>query len=312
MGAPAIRTVAVAGGGMMGCGIAQVFASRPDLSVTIFDSYVSGAAILDRIRGNLALFVGKGVFSQAEADAIVARVTPYGDLAAAVRDADLVVECIPEDMALKQGFFRDLEPLVRPDAILCTNTSVMSITAIASKSAKRDRIVGTHFWNPPTLIPLVEVVKAEDTSDGTVDATIAVLASVGKKPIRVNKDVPGFVANRLQHALWREAVSIVEHGIADAATVDEAVRSSFGLRLPVLGPMENIDMVGADLALSIHDYLFPYLEDAKAASPALREKVAAGDLGFKSGKGFAAWTEEEMAASRRRLTEHLIRMLHGK
>ena len=307
-----IRIVAVAGGGLMGCGIAQVFAACGDLEVRIFDAYVSGPQMLDRVRSSLALFVEKGVHTQSEADAIVSRIHPTADLSTAAGDADLVVECIPENLTLKQDFFRDLEPLVRPDCILATNTSVMSITAIAQKTVRKDRLVGTHFWNPPTLIPLVEVVKAAGTSDATMDATVEVLAKAGKKPIRVNKDVPGFVANRLQHALWREAVSIVENGIADAATVDEAVRSSFGLRLPVLGPMENIDMVGTDLALSIHDYLFPYLEDAKTASPVLREKAAAGDFGFKSGKGFRAWTDEEIAASRRRLTEHLIQMLYGR
>lgn len=296
----------------MGCGIAQVFAACRDLEVRITDNYVSGPQMLDRVRGNLALFVEKGVYAQAEVDAMVSRIHPAADLASAVGDADLVVECIPENLQLKQDFFRDLEPLVRPDCILCTNTSVMSITAIAEKTVRKDRLVGTHFWNPPYLIPLVEVVKAAGTSDAAMDATVELLTRAGKRPIRVNKDVPGFVANRLQHALWREAVSIVENGIADAATVDEAVRSSFGLRLPVLGPMENIDMVGTDLALSIHDYLFPYLEDAKTASPALREKAAAGDFGFKSGKGFRTWTDEEIAASRKKLTAHLIKMLYDK
>jgi 3-hydroxybutyryl-CoA dehydrogenase len=132
---------------------------------------------------------------------------------------------------------------------------------------------------------------------------------VGKHPVRVNKDVPGFVANRLQHALWREAVSIVEHGIADAATVDECIRMGFGLRLPVLGPIENADMVGNDLVLAIHDYILQHLDNRPHASPLLKKLVEQGDLGFKSGKGFQQWSETDMEASRTRLKEHLFDIL---
>ena len=146
-------------------------------------------------------------------------------------------------------------------------------------------MVGTHFWNPPYLIPLVEVVRTEQVDPAVVDTTMGLLRRVGKRPIDCKKDVPGFVANRLQHALWREAISIVEHGIADAATVDESMRFGPGLRLPILAPMENADMVGLDLTLAIHDYILPHLEASGEPSPLLREKVAAGDLGFKSGQG---------------------------
>ena len=161
----------------------------------------------------------------------------------------------------------------------------MSITAIASRASRRERIVGTHFWNPPYLIPLVEVVRAADTATETMDRTLAILSAAGKHPVRVEKDVPGFVANRLQHALWREAISIVEHGIADAATVDECVRYGFGLRLPILGPLENADMVGLDLTFSIHDYILRHLESSPEPSPLLREKLAAGDLGLQERPG---------------------------
>jgi 3-hydroxybutyryl-CoA dehydrogenase len=172
--------------------------------------------------------------------------------------------------------------------------------------------VGTHFWNPPYLIPLVEVVKGNGTSESTMDTTMDVMKRAGKHPIRVNKDVPGFVANRLQHALWREAISIVEHGIADAATVDEAVKMSFGLRLPVLGPMENADMVGTDLSLSIHEYLLKFLESSPDPSPLLKEKVKNRELGFKSGQGFQSWSQEQAAESKKRLIAHLIKIIYNK
>lgn len=193
--------------------------------------------------------------------------------------------------------------------ILATSTSVMSITEIGSRARHRERVIGTHFWNPPYLILLVEVVRTEQVEAAVVERTLAILRRAGKHPIDCKKDVPGFVANRLQHALWREAISIVEHGIADAATVDESIRFGPGLRLPVLAPMENADMVGLDLTLAIHDYILPHLEASGAPSPLLREKVAAGDLGFKTGRGFAEWSPEAAEASRRRLVEYLVHVL---
>jgi 3-hydroxybutyryl-CoA dehydrogenase len=145
-----------------------------------------------------------------------------------------------------------------------------------------------------------------------MDATMAVLAKCGKHPVRVNKDVPGFLANRLQHALWREAISIVERGIADAASVDEAIRLGFGLRLPALGPMENADMVGTDLTLAIHEYILPHIESSPSPSPLLRERVAKGELGFKTNQGFQAWTPELAETSRKHLVEYLIDVLYPK
>jgi 3-hydroxybutyryl-CoA dehydrogenase len=306
------RKLAVIGGGLMGCGIAQVFAGSEAWKVEIFDAFVDGAKIRGRILDNLEPLVVSGVTTRAAAERVAASVAARSSLEDAVGDADFVIECVPEDMALKQELFERLDALAGAGAILATNSSVMSPTEIASRASRRERIVGTHFWNPPYLIPLVEVVKARDTSEATMEAALAYLAGVGKRPVRCNKDVPGFVANRMQHALWREAISIVEQGIADAATVDEAVRLSFGLRLPVLGPLENADMVGTDLALSIHDYLLPHLEDSHRPSSLLREKVARGELGFKSGRGFAVWDEARIAESRERLSAHLIKMIYGK
>lgn len=301
-----IQNVSIIGAGLMGCGIAQVFAAFPDYRVTTFDTYASADEVRARIRGNLTSFVSKGLMSEQAVTALVGRIHHSENLAEAVSDADLLVECIPEQMALKQNLFCELETLCKRETIFATNTSVMSITQIASKARTRNRIVGTHFWNPPYLIPLVEVIKSDDTDESVMDTTMEVLKKVGKHPVRVNRDVPGFLANRLQHALWREAISIVEKGIADAATVDEAIRMGFGLRLPVLGPMENADMVGNDLVLAIHNYILPHLENSPKPSPLLQERVDKGELGFKTGKGFQEWDSERIAASRKRLTEYLI------
>ncbi len=261
------------------------------------------------VRANLAFLAENGLGAAADIEPAVERVVTTTDLRAAVEDADVVVECVFEDLALKQSVFERLDAFCPPQVILCSNTSVMSITEIASKARHRERIVGTHFWNPPYLIPLVEVVRTADAADEVVDRTMALLRSVGKHPIDCRKDVPGFVANRLQHALWREAISIVEHGIADAATVDESIRFGPGLRLPILAPMENADMVGLDLTLSIHDYILPHLEASGEPSPLLRQKVEAGDLGFKTGRGFREWTAEQAEASRKRLVAYLVHVL---
>jgi len=307
-----IRKVAIIGSGLMGCGIAQVFASHPDHSVTLYDSFTPGKVALERILGNLNLLAAKGVMTEEEITAILARVTPCDTLAKAAASADLVVECIPEQMELKQELFAELEKICGPDAIFATGTSVMGVTEIGSRVKTRHRLLGTHFWNPPYLIPLVEVVRSEATDNDVVEATMAVLRKCGKHPVRVNRDVPGFLANRLQHALWREAISIVEHGIADAASVDEAIRLGFGLRLPILGPMENADMVGTDLTLSIHQYILPHLENSPAPSPLLVERVQKGELGFKSGQGFQTWSPQDIEASRKRLINYLIDVLYQK
>ncbi len=298
--------ISVIGSGLMGHGIAQIFALRGhpvilyDIKQELLDKAFAG------IRDNLAAFAARGIISQAEAEAAPGRVSGSLDMEETAGNADFIIEAVPENMALKQDIFGQLDAMSRPETILASNTSVMSITEIASAAKRKDRIVGTHFWNPPHLIPLVEVVQTKDSSPEAVAFTMDILRRAGKHPIHCRKDVPGFVANRMQHALWREALYIVEQGIADPATVDEAVRLSFGMRLPQLGPMENADMVGLDLTLAIQDYILPHLCDSHEASTVVRDKVAAGKLGFKSGCGLRGWTEEEKAASSRTLRDYLL------
>jgi 3-hydroxybutyryl-CoA dehydrogenase len=301
--------VAVIGGGMMGAGVAQVFAAAGH-DVTLQDVCQDA---LDRAPGtiaaNLTFLAENGLFAAGGVEAAVARVRTTTDLAAAADGADFVIECVFEDLALKQDVFEQLDGACPPATILCTNTSVMSIAEIGARAHCKERVVGTHFWNPPYLIPLVEVVRTPQVDRAVVERTMEVLRRVGKHPIDCKKDVPGFVANRLQHALWREAISIVEHGIADAATVDESIRFGPGLRLPILAPMENADMVGLDLTLAIHDYILPHLEASGAPSPLLRGKVEAGELGFKTGSGFQEWSAENAEASRQRLVKYLVHVL---
>ncbi len=302
-----IEAIAIIGAGMMGHGIAQVFASR-EYKVALMDVKEEALAkALDGIRANLTMMAEWGIGHHEDIKSTLARIRTTTQMADAVTGAQLVIEAVFEDLELKQRVFQELDSLCPPDVILATNTSVMSITQIAQRARHRDRIVGTHFWNPPYLIPLVEVVRGEDTADWVMEATYDLLKRVGKHPVRVNKDVPGFVGNRLQHALWREAISIVQQGIADPATVDECVKYGFGLRLPVLGPLENADLVGTDLTLAIHEYILRHLENSPEPSPLLKEKVARGELGFKTGRGFQDWSPEAMERVRKRLLEYLLR-----
>jgi 3-hydroxybutyryl-CoA dehydrogenase len=299
--------VAVIGAGLMGHGIAQIFVSRGHtVSLTDVNDDILKKAT-DNIRANLSLLARNGIGRPEDVDAATARVTTSTSMEETAQGADIIIEAIAERLDLKQEVFQRLDGLCPPETILATNTSVISITEIASKSKNRGRIVGTHFWNPPYLVPLVEVVPGDDTAPATVDRTYDILASVGKHPVKVRKDVPGFVGNRLQHALWREAVAIVDQGIADAATVDEVIKNSFGIRLPVLAPLETADMVGLDLTLQIHDYILPHLDRSTEPAAILREKVKKGELGFKSGRGFSEWSPEAIDKCRMRLLDHLIK-----
>ncbi len=310
-----IKKIGICGGGMMGSAIAQVMAGLGDVSIIVYDVYP--VDVEAKIRSNMKLLVDKEVVTEADVDDVVKKVSftqEIGDL----KDVELIVEAVLEDMQMKQDLFAQLEGIVSADCIFCTNTSVMSPTEIYSKIEHKDRALGTHFWNPGFLIPLVEVVKTADTSDETADTVMDVLTRAGKKPVLCKKDVPGFIANRMQHALWREAISIVENGIADAKTVDDACKYSFGLRLPYLPPLVNSDMVGTQLTYNIHSYVLEDLEDRHDASPLLKEMLDEGKLGFRAetvdGKktGFMSYTEDEIAEINSGLNEYLIKMLYDK
>lgn len=306
-----IKNILICGAGMMGKNIGFVFASNPDYQIGMYDLYPTDVEA--GIRTSTKQLVDKGVMTEADVTDRLSRIHFTNDIDSdLVKNADLVIEAVFEDMNIKRETFAKLEARCAEDTIFCTNSSVMSPSEISRDLKHRERFVGTHFWNPGHLIPLVEVVKSDASSEETAQTVMEVLRSVGKKPVLCKKDVPGFISNRMQHALWREAISIVEHGIADAATVDEAVKYSFGLRLPQLGPMENADMVGTDLTYNIHDYILQDLEDSHEPSPLLKQLRDEGKIGFKTGEGFQKWTPEQIKASNEGLNEYLIRMLYGK
>jgi 3-hydroxybutyryl-CoA dehydrogenase len=289
--------IAIIGAGLMGHGIAQVFAVNQH-EVTITDEAAAVRdGVLDRIRVNLA---------ELDQDRqSLARIAVCPTIEATVAGADLVVEAIPEDLALKQALFARIEPLVRADAVLATNTSVIRVTPIMQRLAHRGRALATHWWNPPFLVPLVEIIGTEWTDPAVIEAMMALHRSLGQMPVHVKKDVSGSIGNRLQMALWREAIHLVETGVCDAETVDAVVKASFGRRLPVLGPLENADLIGLPLARAIHANVFPTLDARGTPSPLLDRLLAEGKLGMRSGEGLRRWSPEEAEATRKRLARHL-------
>jgi len=304
-----IKNITIFGPGMMGSGIGIQFAQKGCSVILRAREKFEEDYAVENIDRNIKDMIENQCMTVEEGELVKKNIKIVYDMEEAVKDAELIFECVIENMEIKQELFKALDEICPENVILATNTSVMSITEIASKSVHRHRIVGTHFWNPAFLIPLVEIIRTEDTSDLVVDTVYDFLKWAGKRPVKVNKDVPGFIGNRLQHALLREALYIVENGIADAATVDEAVKYGFGMRTPVLGPMEHADMVGTDLSLSIQSYILKHLASSQEPSIILKDAVAKGDLGFKTGKGIQEWSEKEVAESKRRLNDHLIDMV---
>ncbi|WP_204807459.1 3-hydroxyacyl-CoA dehydrogenase family protein [Mycobacterium riyadhense] len=288
---------AVVGAGLMGRRIAGVLASA-GLDVIVTDT---NAEILEAAAMEASGVAGAGRGS----------VTAVADLAAAVQHADLVIEAIVENLPIKQELFERLAALA-PGAVLATNTSVLPIGGVGERVDDGSRVIGTHFWNPPDLIPVVEVIPGARTAPETTDRVVALLTDAGKLPVRVGRDVPGFIGNRLQHALWREAMALVAEGVCDAKTVDLVVRNTIGLRLGTLGPLENADYIGLDLTLAIHDAVVPSLNHDPHPSPLLRELVADGQLGARTGRGFLDWPAGAREATAARLAQHIVAQLDSR
>lgn len=296
-------SVAVLGAGLMGHGIAQVLAQAGHrVALTDTDD-----APLATARGRIARNLDEMRVPSAP---VLERVRLAATLADAVAGADLVIESVSEVVTVKQALFAEVGALAPRHAILTSNTSVIPITRLGERldDETRGRLVGTHWWNPPHLIPLVEVVRTAFTRDDVVDRTVELLRDAGKVPVVVQRDVTGFIGNRLNQAMWREAIALVEAGVCDAETIDIVVKQSFGLRLAVLGPMENADLIGLELTRNLHALLFPDLCDAKVPSPLLDAAIARGDTGMKAGAGLRRWTAEEAEATRTRLAGHLMAM----
>jgi 3-hydroxybutyryl-CoA dehydrogenase len=290
--------IGVVGAGLMGHGIAYLLAAAGH-TVAIHDPSAEWRASLPARLASARELLGGD-------PALLDRISAHDRMAPAMKDASFVFEAAPEKLALKQEIFAGLESLTAPDTILASNSSAIPSTEIGAKLKHRERVLGTHFWNPPHLVPLVEVIQNETTSEQTVQRTIALLRDAGRNPVHVKRDLPGFVGNRLQHALKREAIALVAAGVCDAETIDEVVKSGFGARMAVLGPMEQSDLVGLDLTLDIQNVLLASLDRSTEPTQFLKDKVASGKLGMRSGEGLRQWTPESAEAVRERLRRFLV------
>ena len=307
--ARAVQNVAVIGAGTMGHAIALEFALG-GYSVVLVDRT---EAILEKALSNaedcLRTLVEAGFVAAADSPAVLRRLRPCLSLQTAVSEADYVVEAVYEDLTLKQSLFGHLGRLALPHAVLASNTSGLSGSALAIASGHPERTLITHYFNPPHLIPLVEVVPNSQTSAETLNTVSQVLSGLGKRLVVLKREVPGFIANRLQYAMLREALSLVEREVANVEDVDTVVRYSLGRRLGVLGPLATADFGGLDVFHSILSYLGPDVCNATDPSPLLTQKVRAGNLGVKTGRGLYEWSPERAQALRHERDRVLLRWL---
>lgn len=291
-----VKTVAVVGAGTMGPGMAATFA-RHGFEVRLCDVK---AEVLERGKGTVETvyktLIGGAFMTEGDAEAGRARLHFTLDTAEAVRGADFVLEAIPEKLEIKHSFFREVEGLVGDETILASNTSGIQISAIAEAVRRPERVVGMHWSNPPHMIPVIEVIKGTRTGDAVVEATKRVVERIDMIPVLVQKDVPGFIENRILYAIMREALHLLEEGVASPADVDTITKWGIGYKLAVIGPLELLDVAGLDIYNSVASYLNADLSAGTGVTPLVTEKVARGELGLKTGRGLFEYTPEEIQA----------------
>jgi 3-hydroxybutyryl-CoA dehydrogenase len=281
-----IRDITVLGAGIMGHGIAQSFLMG-GYPVRLYDIKES---ILDtakaHIEESLGLFRQFDLIAEPDIDPALQRLSTTTDLKGAVEGSDFIVEAAPEDLSLKQGLFQQVESLCGRDTIIATNTSSLTLKDIGARVKDKERLVITHWFNPPHIVPTVEVVKAEQTSEETMETTYELLAKIGKLPVKIYEELPGFVVNRIQIAMVREVFDLYEKGVASAEDIDKAVKGSFGFRLASIGPLLTADLGGLELWLKVSENLLPHIQSSTDPPKALQSLVSQGHFGIKTGKGF--------------------------
>ena len=302
-------TVLIYGGGTMGCGIACCAALAGERVILLGKDAAGAEKGMPRVKAVLDDMRGQGLCGENEAEKAFARIGAAGDLEPIKNRVKLVIEAVYEKLDLKQDIFARLDEILPPEVPLLSNTSGLRITDIAKKTKHPERTLTTHFWLPAHLIPLVEVVIGEQSSPELADKIKTYLAGWGKKPVIVKRDLPGQLANRILQAIIREAVNIVEMGLASAEDVDTAVKMGMALRFPVWGPLEHVDAVGFDICESVQNTVLPGISDRRNASPLLAEMRSEGNIGYKSGKGFYDWSRKDMDALVKKRNEFIIHAL---
>jgi len=304
-----MEKLAIIGCGTMGHSIA-VSAAWAGITVQMYGiNELELERACSGITSKLNVLFQNGLFSQKESKQIKDRIITSTSIDKVAKSSSFIIEAIPENIDLKKDLFLYLDKICKKKVILASNTSALSPTLIASVSANPERILVTHFWNPAHLVPLVEVVRGKKTNDETVKRALELLLLMKKKPIEVKKEIPGFIANRLQFALFREAQFLLEEGVASREDIDAAVIYSIGRRLSVTGPLASADMGGLDVFSAISDYLFPNLSNAKSSLPILKNLVENNKLGIKTAKGYYTWNRSFSEEMNNRREAELIRFL---
>jgi 3-hydroxybutyryl-CoA dehydrogenase len=304
-----IERMAMIGAGLMGHGIALEYAQGVQEVRILTSRPETAQRALEAVRAELELLTQEGLIDPDVATTAANRVRAASSMEDAVASVDLVVESVGENLELKSQLFRQMDQVAPAHAILASNTSALSITALGAVTNRPDKVVGTHYWNPPHMMPLVEVTSGEKTSLETVETMMALLRSIGKVPIHVHKDVPGFVWNRLQHALFREAMWLLNNGVVTPEELDLVAKLGLGRRLFTAGICEAADLGGVDVWTTVQDYMLHHISSSTEVSPLLTEKVARGEHGVKSGKGFYEWPPERLKEVREARDHQLIAWL---
>jgi 3-hydroxybutyryl-CoA dehydrogenase len=289
---PSYCVVGICGLGQMGASAAVCF-SRAGYRVLLWGRDPAKLAAMPPRLAALHAFLGEHV---GPPPAALGDIALSPDLRAVDERADVILECVNEDLGQKADLLSRLTAAKGRNSLFLSTTSGLSVTAMGRQSGTERLLVGAHFWNPAHLMPIVEIIKGEDTPEERMGWATELATRIGKTPVRVEKDVPGFIGNRLLHALWREAIHLVQTGVASPADVDLVASLTFGLRLPAVGPFANMDLVGLELLSQIQSYLLRDLSNATDVMPAVREHLAEGHTGMRSGRGFHDWTERDPAA----------------
>lgn len=308
-----IKKIGIAGAGTMGSGIAQIFA-RKGYEVVMTDI---SEEFLEKSKKLVSIFnsslIEEGLMTESEIENTIKNIS-YSTDKRVFSDTDVIIEAIIEKMDIKQDFWREVEEIAKPDAIFATNTSGLSITGISKKIKNKDRFIGMHFWNPPHIIPLVEIIRGDGTEDKTVDTLVELVKRIDKEPVVVQKDAPGFIGNRIQFAVFREALNIVEEGIATFEDVDRAMKYGPGFRYPIIGPLQTADLGGLDTFYYISSYLFNELSDVKEPQEVLKKLMDNNELGVKSKKGFYDYSDgkdEEAIKRRDKMFFKMLKYIHN-
>lgn len=298
-----IKTIAIIGGGVMGPGIAEAFAifgTMNEYEISLHDISEDALKAADsKIRADFDKVASTGLFSSEDLEIARQRIKLEKNLVKAISNVQLVIECVPEKLELKKRIFKDLDRLTPPSAILATNSSGLRITEIASVTKRPHLCIGTHFMNPPLMMPLVEIVRGEKTGQETVGIIHELITSLGKKPVIIKKDVEGYIHNRLQAALFREAMFLLDEGVISTEDLETTIQYGLGLRLPVMRAFEMVDLMGIDTIKNVLSYLYPELSRSTEPPAILDRMIEKGSLGLKSGKGFHDYSRKDVQETMR-------------